>query len=1772
MKHVATALLTFLTFLLLALVPPSSSAQEVIHYWNFNDPGADESWPQPVSATAGSGTITYSFGSNVTDFIGTTINSQDGDPRGQSFVVQGGSGEVNNGEHFDLNVSTEGFESLEIAYATQRTSTGFDAQAVSVSTDGGSSFTDLTAITDIPGSFGLRTVSLAGVSGADDNPDLVVRVTLDGATSTFGNNRFDNITVEGVPLGDDPDDPAEPEITPIADARDLEDGAEVTVEAIVTRVEGSGLYFQDATAGLQAFDGGGWTGLADGDEVRLTGTMDTFFSARQLSVDEAEVVSSDNVIPAPIALTIASYVADIEAVQGELVQFENVLIDDKGDAVFQAGGTDGSYTITDGSGAEATLRFNSADDSELVGEPIPSGPVTLTGPTTRRLDDPRVLAIRPGDIAAGDDPDDPDALDLITYWNFNDSYDGDPAVEAVWPQPVPASVGTGRITYTLTDDRVVDFSGSGTNARGGDPAGGSFSVQGGSGTINNGRHFDVVTSTIGHENVVLTYATRGTGSGFDTQAISFSVDGGTTFSDITTISVPGSFAEQTIDLSAFPSASDATELIVRFTLDGATGTSGNNRFDNLTLEGNRIDVTTQSIADAREASEGTSVTVEGVVTRARGRSVRLQDGTGAITLFEGSGDLGSRVASGDRVQVQGTRDAFAQQVQLTDVSETVVSSGNAVPLAGFVTLERFEAEFAQLEAQLVTTLDLSIDDQGDASFSANTSYGITDASITDPSVASTLRIGSDDDSFWPGVSIPEEEVAFTGVAGRFGDTAQLLPIAQDDLDFLQLISIQDAREAGEGATVFVEGVVSRAFGEFARLQDTSGPEGASGLTLRQRSGPLSDAFQDAIEEGTIAPGTRLQVVGTISAFNGLLQLNNQDLTSFEIIGQEEAPTPLERTLQEISDTGTTLESVLVRVADLEFVDPNGNLENNTTYDVTDGSLGAFDLRVQQPTETNVAGLGIPSDPVDYAGVVGSFQGTPQLIPVRRGDFALEDLDDLLACEIQGTEILSPFSGRETTTRGNLVTAIATNGFYMQMPERLPACDDTASLGLFVFAGDDTDVLTEIAVGDDVSVTGTVDEFFGWTQLAGDLTVTVESSGNDLPAPVRFDALTPDPGGAETPVLFRYQSMIVEVENGITTSPSDNFGNFFVDAAGVFDAERNFRQPGVPQSLSDDFPDAPIFWNENQQLFEIDPGAENLPTSFDVGELARGSTITYARGPLAFRFDEHRLLPLELDVTPRALDEVTRPVRERADGEFTMATLNLLDLFGAGEGSTPGGFSTRLEKHAAYICDLMDAPSIIGLQELGGPNALSGLIGAVEETCGVTYEGTAAVSNDPRNIRTGAMWRSNVSDVETTALAVDETFTNPNTGNPTTTHDRPPLLLTGTVDTSGEAFPLEVIVVHNRSFIDALSSSPFARVKRQAQAISIANLVQERQLADPEVRLAVLGDFNDYEFSDGIIDVVGIIAGTADPAESLLDVPPPIVQPALTNQVLGVPATDRYSFIFEGTAQVLDHILTSEALTEFVTDIAYPRGNADAPLSFLSDASTPLRSSDHEGLVLFLSPTPDLVCAPPDFFLDLDVDASTIELTFTDPEGLTQVAFTDPEGNPALTNLAVTAPEGFVPDSEGLVWTFEGDGLPSSSVFTLTGVPPAGTPSGAPYDVSFFALATNGCGTTVDIDPPYTLTAPVSDDSFTVEGNYPNPFASQTTITYHVPELTDVRVTVYDLLGRHISTLVDAPHTPGHHEIRWNGHSSAGQPLSSGVYILRVQTDTETFTRRMTLVR
>lgn len=84
-------------------------------------------------------------------------------------------------------------------------------------------------------------------------------------------------------------------------------------------------------------------------------------------------------------------------------------------------------------------------------------------------------------------------------------------------------------------------------------------------------------------------------------------------------------------------------------------------------------------------------------------------------------------------------------------------------------------------------------------------------------------------------------------------------------------------------------------------------------------------------------------------------------------------------------------------------------------------------------------------------------------------------------------------------------------------------------------------------------------------------------------------------------------------------------------------------------------------------------------------------------------------------------------------------------------------------------------------------------------------------------------------------------------------------------------------------------------------------------------------------------------------------------------------------------------------------------------------------------------------------------------------------------------------------------------------------------------------------------------------------NYPNPFRDQTTLRYAIPEEMEVRVEVYDLLGRRIKTLVHDRQSAGVHTLQWSGDSNNGQ-LASGTYLVRLQAGDQMRTMKMVLVK
>ena len=89
---------------------------------------------------------------------------------------------------------------------------------------------------------------------------------------------------------------------------------------------------------------------------------------------------------------------------------------------------------------------------------------------------------------------------------------------------------------------------------------------------------------------------------------------------------------------------------------------------------------------------------------------------------------------------------------------------------------------------------------------------------------------------------------------------------------------------------------------------------------------------------------------------------------------------------------------------------------------------------------------------------------------------------------------------------------------------------------------------------------------------------------------------------------------------------------------------------------------------------------------------------------------------------------------------------------------------------------------------------------------------------------------------------------------------------------------------------------------------------------------------------------------------------------------------------------------------------------------------------------------------------------------------------------------------------------------------------------------------------------------------TLRQNYPNPFNPATTIAFDLPQSEHVEVSVYNILGREVTTLADGHYETGYHELSWDGRDRSGRDVASGIYFYRLSTDSHRAQKKMLLVR
>ncbi len=583
---------------------------------------------------------------------------------------------------------------------------------------------------------------------------------------------------------------------------------------------------------------------------------------------------------------------------------------------------------------------------------------------------------------------------------------------------------------------------------------------------------------------------------------------------------------------------------------------------------------------------------------------------------------------------------------------------------------------------------------------------------------------------------------------------------------------------------------------------------------------------------------------------------------------------------------------------------------------------------------------------------------------RDGDGRIQNLaftDDTVPVDtpiydIQGAGLVSALVGAAVVTTG-IVTAVDTNGFYLQ--DATGDGNDATSDALFVF----TSSRPTVVAGDAIRIAGTVSEFTpggaasgnqSTTQLSSVTAITVLSSGNVLPEAVRIgeggraiptesiddDPTTFDPATDGLDFFESLEAMRVLADNFRVTEGTNQFGEVF----GVSGAATGLSERGTLNISPDDF-------NPERIQFNFDSGILAGPAPLlDVGDAVANVT-----GVLSFAFGNYEILPTQAlgAITDGGLEAETTTIAA-TETQLTIASYNVLNLDPNDADGDADIADGRFDALARHIAENLGTPDILGLQEIqdnsgsvddgtvSASETLQTLIDAIDRLDDGQVNGTSGYAHIDNtfiadnlsggqpgaNIRTAFLYNTGRVDL------VEGSVRSIGTQGPGGTFEdaRLPLI-------ADFAFNGEMVTVINNHFSSKGGSAPIFGTsqpfderqddptvngsldQRLAQASAVALTVEEVLAADASAKLAVVGDFNEFEF--------------VRPLEILEEA-------GLTNLTKTLPDDERYSFIFQGNSQSLDHILVSDALA----------GGAqfDAVHVNAEFAVTPQRASDHDPLV------------------------------------------------------------------------------------------------------------------------------------------------------------------------------------------------------------------------------
>ncbi len=588
---------------------------------------------------------------------------------------------------------------------------------------------------------------------------------------------------------------------------------------------------------------------------------------------------------------------------------------------------------------------------------------------------------------------------------------------------------------------------------------------------------------------------------------------------------------------------------------------------------------------------------------------------------------------------------------------------------------------------------------------------------------------------------------------------------------------------------------------------------------------------------------------------------------------------------------------------------------------SDSNNNAADFSVAPPTPRNGASVH----------VCESGGGDPDPVALRIRD-------------IQGTAHLSPKAGQTVSKVPGIVTLVRSNGFYMQDAE--PDSDPRSAEGILVYTGS----RPTVTVGDAVEVSGTVTEFrpggsgglnnLSITEITGPQ-IAVLSHHHPLPEAILIGAagrvppaqLIADPaaGNIETrsnlnlaEAIDFYESlegMRVRVQQARASGPTNAYGEIPVLADAGLNADLLTARGGIIIREQDFNPERMLLLGANAALPAVNVG----------------DSFAQVDGVFDYSFGNFKLLVTAH--TPVQSGNLTaETTRAAASNETTIAAYNVENLSALDS-------DEKFSRLATQIVRNLRAPDIVAVMEVQDDNGAQNdavvsanatyarLIASIEAVGGPRYQFRNIDPQDDQdggqpggNIRQGFLFNpASIGFVDRGVASAQTAASITNVaGQPQLSHS-PGRLQPADAAFSNSRKPLigEFLIKGQKLFVIAnhfnskggdqplfgryqaptRSSEP----QRHQQANIVADAVTQILDIDPQARVIVLGDINDFQFSQTM----------------------QILQAAgLHDLISELPENERYSYVFEGNAQALDHILVSPALKFLPHDYDVVHVNAE----------------------------------------------------------------------------------------------------------------------------------------------------------------------------------------------------------------------------------------------------